>query len=90
MANKHQVIALHKAHPTWTSVQIAEELDCESAYVRATFQRNGLFLPNSDVRKEETRKIMELGHECRKAGITLADIQKFSRTRNLNHSTSKE
>lgn len=42
MATKQEVLALHKAHPEWNSGQIAAQLDCDSAYVRATFKRNGI------------------------------------------------
>lgn len=45
MATKHQVIAMHRTHPGWTSGQIAEALGCDSAYVRSTFYRNGMSLP---------------------------------------------
>ena len=44
MADKHQVIALAKAHPGITSAEIAERLRCNPAYVRSTAQRNGLTL----------------------------------------------
>lgn len=46
MANKHQVIALHAAEPGLTPPQIADRLDCDPAYVRATAQREGLKLPS--------------------------------------------
>lgn len=45
MANKQQVIELHRQHPNWGSGEIARVLDCDSAYVRATFYRNGMKLP---------------------------------------------
>jgi len=42
MTTKHEVIALHRRFPDWSSTQIAERLGCSSAYVRATFYRNDL------------------------------------------------
>jgi len=42
MANKHQVLALFAKHPNSTSEEIAEALDCHSAYVRATLRRAGI------------------------------------------------
>ena len=42
MATKHEVIALHRQHPDWSSGRIAEELDCLPEYVRVTLQRNGI------------------------------------------------
>jgi hypothetical protein len=47
MANKHEVIRLHRQNPTWAATRIADELDCSSAYVRATAQRNSLILPSA-------------------------------------------
>lgn len=47
MTTKHEVIALHKEHPDWTSGQIAWRLGCMAEYVSVTFRRNGLKLPNS-------------------------------------------
>lgn len=44
MANKHQVIDLHNAHPDWTARQIAERLQCTPEYVTATARRNSLSL----------------------------------------------
>lgn len=44
MPTKHDVIAIHRQHPDWSSGQIAAALDCDSAYVRATFYRNNLKL----------------------------------------------
>lgn len=47
MATKNQVIALHRAYPHWTDRDIAAELDCDSAYVRATARRNRLVLASA-------------------------------------------
>jgi len=45
MANKHQVIAEHRADPNATANQIAQRIGCHPAYVRATAQRNRLTIP---------------------------------------------
>lgn len=42
MATKHQVLALYRQNPNWSSSDIAAKLDCHPAYVRATITRNGL------------------------------------------------
>lgn len=42
MANKQQVIDMNAKHPEMTAREIADALDCSSAYVRATGQRNEL------------------------------------------------
>jgi len=76
MANKRQVIDLHIKNPLWDSARIARELDCCDAYVRATFYRNGLSLPNT--RKSE---VWALGYACVRAGLKLADIIDLSETR---------
>lgn len=44
MANKDQVIALHKRFPKWTAPQIAARLRCDPGYIRATAKRQGLNL----------------------------------------------
>ncbi len=39
------VVRVHRAHPTWTGPEIADELGCLSAYVRATASRRGMKIP---------------------------------------------
>lgn len=39
MANKEQVLSLHRDNPDWSSSQIANHLGCMSEYVRATLGR---------------------------------------------------
>lgn len=46
MTTKHEVIAVHRANPTWSPGDIAHHLGCISAYVRATARRNKLNLPS--------------------------------------------
>lgn len=40
MADKHQVLAAFDADPSLSSGQIADMIDCDPAYVRATLKRN--------------------------------------------------
>ena len=69
MATKHQVIDLHQKHPQWNSVQIAKALNCDSAYVRATFQRNGLALHREKTQRE---RIIEAERDrCAKAATAM-------------------
>lgn len=49
MANKQQVIDLHRQFPKWTARQIAERLNCTQQYVNKTAARNGLVLPKLHV-----------------------------------------
>ena len=41
MANKHQVLELYKS-TSMNTREMADKLDCSSAYIRATLRRNGL------------------------------------------------
>lgn len=45
MATQEQVRALHRAHPDWDDITIADVLDCEDAYVRAAARRMQIKLP---------------------------------------------
>jgi hypothetical protein len=38
--------ALHAEHPHWGSERLGEELDCDPAYVRATFKRKRMIVPS--------------------------------------------
>lgn len=76
MANKDQVISIHRQHPDWTSSMIAEELECDSAYVRATFYRNGMVLPIR--RSNNPNSVYRLGSAALKAGPTVEAIEKMS------------
>lgn len=78
MATKQQVIALNAKHPDWTSYRIAEELDCSSAYVRATGSRNGLRFPG---KRDGVDNLRDLGMACRRAGLTLRDILEIGEKR---------
>lgn len=77
MATKDQVISLHRMHPQLNSVQIAERLDCEDAYVRATFYRNGLKL----ARRTSAREKFELGDLCVKLGLAEADLYRLAESK---------
>lgn len=56
MTTKHEVIAIHKAHPDWTCGRIAAHLGCLPEYVSATFRRNGLSLPNSGKKRLDQKE----------------------------------
>lgn len=56
---KHEVIALHKAHPDWTSSQIAKVVGCKREYVVVTCRRNGGALPGAGRRCPRTAPIAE-------------------------------
>jgi hypothetical protein len=47
MANKQQVIDLHRTYPEWTAVDIAVSIGSGASYVRATARRVGLRLPRA-------------------------------------------
>lgn len=47
MTTKHHVIAAFQKNPSATSHEIADQLDCDPAYVRATLRRAGLKLAGS-------------------------------------------
>ena len=73
MAKNREVLALHRVHPTWTAPQIARVLECDSGYVRATAQRNGIVLPSALPEGDGIRK---LGRAVRELGITtVADLK---------------
>jgi hypothetical protein len=75
MATKDQVIFTHKLHPDWSSQQIADKLDCDSAYVRATFKRNGL----KSAPRITRSYIVALGEAAHMAGLTIRDLETLAR-----------
>ena len=65
MTTKHEVIRAHRAHPDWGSSRLGRLLGCQSAYVRATAQRNGLKLgrdkaPGGRPRKYDHDAVLDL------------------------------
>ena len=77
MANKQQVISYFHRNPGCTSSEIADEFDCDPAYVRATLRRAGLHLNGSRVDPGLRRGVLALGRAAQQAGLTVADIQKM-------------
>ena len=79
MTTKHHVIAEFHKNPSATSTEIADKLDCESAYVRKTLKRNGLKLQGSLRRNDRSlcRGVRLLGYAARDAGLTLGDIERM-------------
>lgn len=82
MTTKHHVIAEFKKNPNATSTEIADKLDCESAYVRKTLKRNGLVLKSSLRRIDyrECRGVRALGCAARAAGLTVGDIERMGKS----------
>lgn len=79
MTTKHHVIAEFKKNPGATSTEIADKLDCDPAYVRATLRRNGLKLAGSIGRTDyRNRKgVLALGQAAKAAGLTVGDIERM-------------
>lgn len=64
MTTKHEVIAVYRAHPEWTTRQIADHLGCLREYVTATARRNG-FKPASHVAKQRERVFAGISDSAR-------------------------
>lgn len=74
MANQAQVLACWREHPDWNSTLIADEIGCMPEYVRVTLNRNGISL----VRRHGENSIYALGRAAKRAGLTIADIERLS------------
>jgi DNA-directed RNA polymerase specialized sigma24 family protein len=74
---QQQVIEYFHKNPGCTSSEIADEFDCDSAYVRATLRRAGLRLNGSHVDPGRRRGLLALGRAAQRAGLTVDDIQKM-------------
>lgn len=74
MATQQQVLETHRQHPDWSAIRIAQELDCTSAYVRATGQRLKIALPPS-----RPDSIEALGNAAREAGLSVMDLQTIAK-----------
>lgn len=81
MTTKHHVIAEFRKNPDATSTEIADKLDCDPAYVRATLRRNGLKLAGSLSRGDHSRcrGVLALGYAARAAGLSVGDIERIGR-----------
>lgn len=85
MANKWEVIGAFKKNPTATSTEIADELDCDGAYVRATLKRAGLRLAGSYRREPSARRgLMALGRAAQRAGLCVADIEQIGKAKRVS------
>jgi len=72
MAKASQVFETATAHPDWNADQIAEALDCSPSYVRTTFYRAGLPVPNKQDRaafKPVTRCALALASIAEKQDV---------------------
>lgn len=74
MANKHQVLALHKKHPEWSSLRIASELSCSDGYVRATFYREGLTFARKCASRGRRKIDQKKAKRLRDSGISLDGV----------------
>lgn len=83
MTTKHHVIAAFQKNPNATSHEIADQLDCDPAYVRATLRRAGLKLAGSIGRENyRNRKgVLALGYAAKAAGLTVGDIERIAEER---------
>lgn len=79
MSKKQQVIALNAEHPEWTARQIAERLGVRAEYVHVCGYRYKLKFAKS-VRMGGENSITHLGWAARRAGLTVADIEKMKVT----------
>lgn len=75
MATKQKVIDVHRAHPNWNGPQIARHLKCSESYVRVVSARSNLKLPRKIYERDPTGSIQSLGEACKRAGLTLKDIE---------------
>lgn len=82
MANRQQVIGLHKTHPEWTCGLIAKVLNCKPEYVACTIRRAGLKLPNSKGYKP-LQKYVPIKERCARIAEDMGsvDIANAIRTR---------
>lgn len=80
--NQHEVVKLFKANPLATSTEIADQLDCDSAYVRATLRRKGLKLAHSAIKGDCRRGVLALGQAAKEAGLTVGDIKRLAKSGN--------
>lgn len=90
MTNKHDIIRVHRQHPTWCANEIAAHLGCMAAYVRATARRDHLPIPlqTRPIRGPET--LEQLGRAARTAGLTVADIAKIANARRVHRTAMAE
>jgi hypothetical protein len=75
MTTKHQVLDVLKAHPDWTSRQVADALGCMPEYVRSTADRNGIQIAKRPRREPAPVKtLLQLGRAAFLAGLTADGI----------------
>lgn len=72
MTNKLEVIALHKAWPSWTAKKLAEVLQCDEGYISICRKTYGLDIPYG--RTPNGQSVAALGRAAKAAGLTVEDI----------------
>jgi len=69
VSDKHSVLKLQKQHPDASSGWIADQLDCNPAYVRATLYRAGLKCAKNPTKKRDRlqcpKSLMERAQKLR-------------------------
>lgn len=76
MSKKQEVIAANIAHPDWTARQIADHIGTRSEYVHVCGYRYQLKFAKH-VHEKEENSVTRLGWAAKRAGLTVADIQKM-------------
>lgn len=74
MATVQQVVECVTAHPRWTVRDIALELNCTTAYVRATAYRQGIKIRGLRIVNKDRTRILRLGYICHQNGLSEADL----------------
>src|SRR6185312_4467039 len=96
MPTKHEIIALHKAHPDWTSPKLAKALGCKRQQITVVLSKNGYALPCSS-RKHHRIAAIRAGYEenltpseiAKRIGSTADSVRGWACTYGVNHYRSK-
>jgi len=81
MITQEQVIEVHRKNPTWSATQIAKHLNCRTCQVGMVAFRKRLSLPKKRRTRSAFGTIIELGRACKKANLSLRDIENVARGR---------
>jgi len=88
MITQEQVVEVHRKNPTWSASQIATHLNCRTCQVGVVAFRKRLSLPKKRRARSSFGTIIELGRACKKANVSLNDIEKLTthrKTREVEH-----
>lgn len=81
MITQEQVIEVHRQNPTWSASQIAKHLNCRTCQVGMVAFRKHLSLPKKRRVRSSFGTIIELGRACKKANLSLQEIENMARER---------